>query len=265
MRLLSKMTKLSIITINFNNCDGLKKTINSVVNQTFRDFEWIVIDGGSTDGSRELIEHNSKHFSYWVSEPDNGVYQAMNKGIVKAKGEYVVFMNSGDCFADSNVLDDVSKELDCDIVAGYVKEDVTNDVIKPPMDLTPWYVLLQNIPHQAEFIKLCLFNSIALYSEDMKVLADYEFNLRAALANVSYKTLRRQIAVVEPGGISNTRSDLLNEEGRLFRERNLPKAIIKDYSLWMNDKQLSSYPSVRWAFEKKWPIKLLNYMYKFLH
>ena len=265
MRLLSKMTKLSIITINFNNCDGLKKTINSVANQIFRDFEWIVIDGGSTDGSCELIEHNSEFFSYWVSEPDNGVYQAMNKGIVKAKGEYVVFMNSGDCFADSKVLDDVSNELDCNIVAGYVKEDVTNDTIKPPSDLTPWYILRQNIPHQAEFIKLSLFNSIALYSEDLKLLADYEFNLRAALANVSYKTLRRQIAVVEPGGMSNTRLDLLNEEGRLFRERNLPKAIIKDYSLWMNDKQLSSYPSVRWAFEKKWPIKILDYLYKFLH
>jgi glycosyltransferase involved in cell wall biosynthesis len=259
------MTKLSIITINFNNCKGLQKTINSIVAQTFRDFEWIVIDGGSTDGSRELVEHNSKHFSYWVSEPDDGVYQAMNKGIRKAKGEYVVFMNSGDCFADPEVLEDVSKELDCDIVAGFAKEDVTNDVINPPVSFTPWYLLRQNVPHQAEFIKLRLFDSIALYSEDMKVLADYEFNLRASLANVSYKTLRRQIAVVEPGGMSNTRLDLLNKEGKLFRERNLPKAILKDYSLWLNDNRLSSYPSVRWAFEKKWPIKILNYMYKYLH
>ena len=241
------MTKLSIITINFNNCKGLQKTINSIVAQTFRDFEWIVIDGGSTDGSRELVEHNSKHFSYWVSEPDDGVYQAMNKGIRKAKGEYV------------------SKELDCDIVAGFAKEDVSNDVINPPVSFTPWYLLRQNVPHQAEFIKLRLFDSIALYSEDMKVLADYESNLRASLANVSYKTLRRQIAVVEPGGMSNTRLDLLNKEGKLFRERNLPKAILKDYSLWLNDNRLSSYPSVRWAFEKKWPIKILNYMYKYLH
>lgn len=259
------MIKFSIITINLNNRNGLQKTIRSVVNQTFRDFEWIAIDGGSSDGSRELMEHNSKHFSYWVSEPDDGVYQAMNKGIIKANGEYVVFMNSGDCFADSKVLEDVSKELDCDIVAGYVKEDVTNDVINPPMAFTPWYILRQNVPHQAEFIRLSLFDSIAMYSEDMKVLADYEFNLRASLSNVSYKTLKRQIAVVEPGGMSNTRLDLLNEEGKLFRERNLPKAIIKDYSLWMNDSRLSSYPSVRWAFEKKWPIKILNYMYKFLH
>lgn len=258
------MAKLSIITINLNNCKGLQKTISSIINQTYRDFEWIVIDGGSTDGSLELIEHNSMHFSYWVSESDNGVYQAMNKGIEKAKGEYAVFMNSGDCFVDSKVLYDVSKELDCDIVAGFVKEDVTNDVINPPMDFTPWHVLRQNIPHQAEFIKLCLFDSIALYSEDMKVLADYEFNLRAALANVSYKTLRRQIAVVEPGGLSNTRTDLHKEEGKLLWERNLPTTIIKDYSQWMNDNRLASYPSVKWAFEKKWPIKILNYMYKFL-
>ena len=64
---------LSIITINFNNCEGLKRTINSVVGQTFRDFEWIVVDGGSTDGSKELIEQYADHFAYWVSEPDKGI------------------------------------------------------------------------------------------------------------------------------------------------------------------------------------------------
>ena len=90
--------KLSIITVNYNNKAGLQKTIDSVVCQTWRDFEWIVIDGGSTDGSKELIEQYQQHFAYWCSEPDKGVYNAMNKGISKAKGEYLNFMNSGDCF-----------------------------------------------------------------------------------------------------------------------------------------------------------------------
>ena len=96
--------KLSIITVNLNNLEGLKKTYESVVCQTFTDYEWLVIDGGSTDGSREFIEQHQDKFAYWCSEPDKGIYNAMNKGIVKAKGEYLNFMNSGDCFASSFVV-----------------------------------------------------------------------------------------------------------------------------------------------------------------
>ena len=88
--------KLSIITINLNNREGLQKTIESVISQTFRDFEWIVIDGGSTDGSAELIKQYAAHFAYWVSESDKGIYNAMNKGIRQAKGEWLQFLNSGD-------------------------------------------------------------------------------------------------------------------------------------------------------------------------
>lgn len=96
--------KLSIITVNLNNRDGLKRTIDSVVSQTFTDYEWIVIDGGSNDGSRELIEHYSDHFAYWCSEPDKGIYNAMNKGIAHAKGEWLQFLNSGDVLYSNNTL-----------------------------------------------------------------------------------------------------------------------------------------------------------------
>ena len=81
--------KLSIITINYNNCEGLKKTIESVVNQIWRDFEYIVIDGGSTDGSLDVIKEFSSYIDYWVSEPDKGIYNALNKGVVAANGEYL--------------------------------------------------------------------------------------------------------------------------------------------------------------------------------
>jgi glycosyltransferase involved in cell wall biosynthesis len=89
--------KLTIITINYNNKEGLVKTFDSVRVQTWKDFEFIVIDGGSTDGCKELIEQNHQ-INYWVSEKDSGVYNAMNKGIRKATGDYVIFMNSGDFF-----------------------------------------------------------------------------------------------------------------------------------------------------------------------
>ena len=100
--------KYSIITINYNNRDGLEKTIQSVINQTCQDFEFIIIDGGSTDGSVDIIKKYNDRINYWVSEPDKGIYNAMNKGILQAHGEYLNFMNSGDCFFDNEVLNKVN-------------------------------------------------------------------------------------------------------------------------------------------------------------
>ena len=105
------MTKISIITINYNDKIGLSKTINSVLNQSWQKFEFIVIDGGSNDGGLEVIEQNKDKIDYWVSEPDKGVYNAMNKGIKVAKGEYLIFMNSGDTFYDDNVLEKIENQL----------------------------------------------------------------------------------------------------------------------------------------------------------
>ena len=113
------MIKLTIITINFNHAEGLKRTIDSIVNQTFTDYEWIVVDGGSTDGSKELIEQYKDHFAWWCSEPDKGVYNAMNKGITHAMGEYINFMNSGDIFATPTILEEIfSTPRTADILYG---------------------------------------------------------------------------------------------------------------------------------------------------
>ncbi len=106
------MSKLSIITVNFNNATGLQKTFDSVFEQTFKDFEYIIVDGGSTDGSEEIIERNRDKINYWVSEKDKGVYHAMNKGMAKASGDYLLFLNSGDHFKDENILLEVMPELD---------------------------------------------------------------------------------------------------------------------------------------------------------
>ena len=127
--------KLSIITINYNNLEGLKKTYESVVCQTWTDYEWIIIDGGSTDGSREFIEEHQDKFAYWCSEPDKGVYNAMNKGIAKAQGEYLNFMNSGDRFYDHQTLNEVfSSGFQEDILYGNELQYNEMNVIK---DLLP--------------------------------------------------------------------------------------------------------------------------------
>ena len=99
--------KLSIVTINLNNVAGLHETIISVLNQSSADLEYIIIDGGSTDGSAELIKEYSDRIYYWVSEPDSGIYNAMNKGIRKASGEYLLFLNSGDALASDNIVEEV--------------------------------------------------------------------------------------------------------------------------------------------------------------
>ena len=99
--------KLSIITINLNNDTGLNKTIESVINQTLKNFEFIIIDGGSTDRSVELIKEYAGQINYYVSEPDKGIYNAMNKGIRQAQGEYCFFLNSGDYFVNESVLEKV--------------------------------------------------------------------------------------------------------------------------------------------------------------
>ena len=99
--------KLSVITINYNDKDGLLRTAKSVVEQTFKDYEWLVIDGGSTDGSQEIMGQFSAHIAWGVSEPDGGIYEAMNKGLAKASGDYVQFLNSGDSFIDRDVLERV--------------------------------------------------------------------------------------------------------------------------------------------------------------
>ena len=90
--------RFSVITINYNNREGLNKTIKSVLCQSINDYEYIIIDGGSTDGSVDIINNNANFITYWVSEKDNGIYHAMNKGVAHAHGEYCIFMNSGDIF-----------------------------------------------------------------------------------------------------------------------------------------------------------------------
>lgn len=154
--------KYSIITINFNNRDGLRRTIESVVNQTYRDFEYIIIDGGSIDGSVDIIKEYADKIDYWVSEPDKGIYNAMNKGITMAHGEYLNFMNSGDCFFDKERLQKIEDlNSDSDIIVG---KDLHIDsksgksatsVISHRLGFFHFYTT--TIPHQSAFIKKKLF------------------------------------------------------------------------------------------------------------
>lgn len=204
------MSKISIITINYNDKNGLTKTIESVVNQTLSDFEFIVIDGNSSDGSKEVIEDYKNQISYWVSEPDSGIYNAMNKGIRAAKGDYVLFMNSGDCFLDETILSKCDKLLNdnFDIYYGnliyFDKKKNKNVDWLFPNKLTFQFFINHSLPHQASFIKKSLFDSVFYYNENLKIASDWEFFVVAIIKNnATYKHLGITMSEYDFNGISS--------------------------------------------------------------
>lgn len=171
--------KLSIITINYNNKHGLQKTINSVISQIYKEFEWIIIDGGSTDGSKELIEQYTDYITYWVCEPDKGIYNAMNKGIEVAKGEYLLFLNSGDYLVSVYTLEHVlCKSFQADIVYGNLLYD-KKKVERAPGFHNDYIACIDLIKgtlfHPSTFIKRELFEKYGYYDETLKIVADWKF------------------------------------------------------------------------------------------
>lgn len=227
--------KLSIITINYNNCKGLRRTIDSVVAQTFKDYEWIVIDGGSTDGSKELIEQYVDYFCYWVSEPDKGIYNAMNKGIKAARGEYLQFLNSGDGLCDSTILEKVfSKEYDADIVFSdrvmmFYEDGTTELVVRTKGNFfTPFNLIQQNINHQSAFIRKELFDKLGLYDETYHIISDRKFFFDSILLHDAKTAMLDYVLVNYNGeGLSST-IDSTKEKERLLQER-MPKGALSDY------------------------------------
>lgn len=221
--------KFSIITINFNNRDGLRKTIESVVNQTFRDFEYIIIDGGSTDGSVDVIKEYADRIDYWVSEPDKGIYNAMNKGILKAHGEYLNFMNSGDCFHNNNVLEEVLPDLTADIIWGktYIEEKQSYWAPQPPMTLLSF--CLHGFNHQATFYKKNVFDS-QKYDESYKLLADWKLTVYLVVVKQKkYKCSETVIANYDLTGISTTNKKRAIEERNMALTSLFPPGISEDY------------------------------------
>ena len=156
----------SIITVNYNNAIGLKRTIESVFVQTSDDFEYIVIDGGSTDESLVLLESNNTKIDYWVSEKDKGVYDAMNKGWQVANGKFCLFLNSGDVFYDANVLLNVSKYIDlkADFVYGLLVWKSNGYMWNALKDFKIHEILYHTpIPHQGSFISTKLLKKLGGY------------------------------------------------------------------------------------------------------
>lgn len=178
--------KLSIITVNLNDAAGLRRTMVSVwERQSFADFEHIVIDGASTDGSVDVIREYAGRLAYWVSEPDKGIYNAMNKGILRAKGDYLLFLNSGDWLDDDVLSKVISQPMQDDIVYGNytcVGKDgnLFPMIYKRPLSYVD--LLLYSIGHPASFIKRELFDG-ELYNEDFRIVSDWAFFVKQIIGN----------------------------------------------------------------------------------
>jgi glycosyltransferase involved in cell wall biosynthesis len=264
---LKEMVKLSIITINLNNNQGLIKTMGSVLNQTFKDFEYILIDGNSTDGSMATIQEHSKKIHRWISEPDEGIFNAMNKGIRMACGEYLLFLNSGDFLINENVLNDVFRnELKEDIICGLSHVSHNGEIqftSSLPVNFTLGFFMHNTISHSAAFIKKTLFDSYGYYSEDLKYCGDWEFWIRTIiLKNSTTRTLDIVISDYNINGVSSDPSyteDRDAEEKMVIRKW-IPDKILADYEYW--EIKTKENRIMNWAGSKKLINKSISCLYK---
>lgn len=230
------MQKISVITINLNNAAGLEKTISSVIAQKGSNIEFIIIDGGSADGSVELIRKHVSEVSYWVSEKDNGIYNAQNKGILKATGAYCLFLNSGDILAADDVIKQaIATDENTDLVYGdliTIDSKGLKTHLRSPEVADVEHFMISTIWHPTAFIKRELFNTLGLYNEDFKVTGDYEFFIRTLLKNNSTaKHIQLPVCIFDMGGVSNSESmqALQTLERRKSWKLNFSEAAIKNF------------------------------------
>ena len=206
--------KISVITVNYNNLKGLRRTLPSILSQTYTGYELIVVDGGSTDGSKEYIQACDR-IDQWVSEPDRGVYNAMNKAVKMAHGEFCIFMNSGDTFFSSVVLENVIGKLqDKDFYTGLSTfiEDKNTYTCTPPLYMSIDFLLVNSLNHQSTFIKTAFLKEHP-YNETYKITADWGLFTKAwLLGRCTYEKLSDMIAIYYVDGLSSVHKDVAEKE-----------------------------------------------------
>lgn len=241
------MNRLSIITINYNNAGGLNRTLHSVEIQSSHEFEHIIIDGGSSDGSIESIKSYEEHLDskrisentdypilFWVSEKDDGIYDAMNKGVRKASGDYLFFLNSGDTLASQTVLDEMIQQLDgTDFVIGRVNFTRSGQVesqsrLLCERDMTMYHMYLYGINHQSVLIKRDLLLETP-YDTSVKMGADWKFFVqKIVLGGASTRFVNSFFADFDLSGLSSDTQAIRRERDSLLSTI-IPERIARDY------------------------------------
>ena len=261
--------KLSLITINRNNALGLERTIKSVANQTIKEFEYIVIDGASTDNSVDVIKKYEPGFAHliWVSEPDSGIYNALNKGIRMASGDYIQVLNSGDCIATSEVTEKMLMALEKagnpSILYGNMIKCFSDgrkvvDKSFAGQDITMLGMFTGTLNHDSAYIRRDLFGKYGYYDEDLKIVSDWKWYLQAIIMGgekPQYTDI--DVTLFDMTGISESEKskELIRKERNAVLEELVPAAYLKDYQHYSDDiylmKRIHRYP---------WTYKLVRFI-----
>lgn len=257
--------RLSIITINRNNASGLEKTLQSVAAQTFKEFEYIVIDGASTDRSVEVIKKYESEFAHlkWVSEPDLGIYNAMNKGLSKGTGDYFQILNSGDSLAYPDVIERVFVAMEKanwpsifygNMVKCFPDGRQLIDKSFAGHEITMLGMFLGTLNHNPAYIRRDLFDRYGYYDEHLRIVSDWKWYLQAIVfggEKPQYADI--DVTLFDMTGISETNNDLDETERRLVLKELLPVGILSDYERYafpMNQiNRLQRHP---WAYRMVW-------------
>ncbi|MGK7940285.1 MAG: glycosyltransferase [Crocosphaera sp.] len=212
--------KISIITVCRNAEQTIETAIKSVVNQTYSNIEYIIVDGESTDNTKTIISQYTSHLDQVISEPDTGIYNAMNKGIKLATGDFVYFLNSDDYLLDNKVIEDVVNYLkehrNCDVIYGdlEVRSKQQTFVVKPPKpeEILDW-MIYGSMPHQATLAKLSIFDKYGLFNENYKIVSDVQWYLNLLQYNhINWSYYPRTIASYWLDGSSNQQIRLTRQE-----------------------------------------------------
>lgn len=267
--------KLSIITINRNNAEGLEKTLCSVAAQSFREFEYIVIDGASTDGSVEVIKKYEAQFAHlkWVSEPDRGIYNAMNKGLRMATGDYIQILNSGDCLASNDILERMLAALEeagnPSILYGNMVKCFPDgrkmvDKCFAGQEITMLGMYTGTLNHDPAYVRRDLFEKYGYYDESLKIVSDWKWYMQAIVLGVEKpKYVDLDVTLFDMSGISEVNLGLRDAEKRQELEKMLPLPILADYDKWhFPIEQMRRIKCHPWAYKLVWLLERVLFKFE---
>lgn len=259
--------RLSIITINRNNASGLEKTIQSVASQSFKDFEYVIVDGASTDGSVEMIKKYESQFAHlrWLSEPDTGIYNAMNKGIRMASGDYIQILNSADALASDVVTEKMLAALEekgkPSILYGNMIKCFPNgrkvvDKCFAGQEITMLDMYTGTLNHDPAYIRRDLFEKYGYYDESLKIVSDWKWYLQAIiLGSEKPQYVDMDVTLFDMTGVSESEGSRakIKEERRKVLEQLVPAPYLRDYELYADDihlmHRIHRHP---WAYKQVW-------------
>lgn len=257
--------KLSIVTINWNNAEGLEKTLQSVASQTYKEFEYIIIDGASTDDSVEVIKKYEQQFAHlkWLSEPDAGIYNAMNKGIRMASGDYIQILNSADALASDVVTEKMLAALEekgkPSILYGNMIKCFPDgrrmvDKCFAGQEITMLGMYTGTLNHDPAYIRRDLFERYGYYDESLKIVSDWKWYLQAIiLGGEKPQYVDMDVTLFDMTGISETNKALDKVERQQVLMQLFPKAVLADYERYAfpidQIKRLKRHP---WAYKLVW-------------